>query len=94
MTKANIEMRKEAILDHFNARIERWYENAKADYGVVGHGEARFNGDWFEVAYEENGKRFLAKMFIYDEYLIDNKIDWLFNVWSELSTGLEIVELN
>jgi hypothetical protein len=88
----NIEILKSNILQEFNSRIIDWYENAKTDHGITGKGVAKFEGDLFLVYYEENGNRFLAKMAICDEYLIDNKIEWLFNVWSELA--MEIIELD
>lgn len=92
--KPNVDQIKENIVDHFNHRIVAWYENAKRDYGVEGQGEARFNGDMFEVLYVENGERFLATFAICDEYLIDNEIDWLYNIWCEQSTGLVITKLD
>jgi hypothetical protein len=92
LNSVDITLLKEDILAEFNARIKSWYENVKDEYGVVGEGVGKFLGDSFLVYYKEDGKRFLAKMAIHDEYLIENKIDWVFNVWAELS--MEITELD
>jgi len=96
MSNLAVESKKEAIIDFTNDRLKVWYAEAKASYGVDGYGEARFlkNDDAplpsgektydFVVKYHENGEDFIAVYTIIDEYIMQNPVDWLYNVWQEI----------
>jgi len=73
------------LIEYTNNRIANWYYNAKKDYGVVGHGEVKFTDDSVIVEYVENGEAKTWSMAFYPEYLKTEKIDWVFNCWSELA---------
>ena len=73
------------LIDYTNNRIAQWYYNAKKDFGVVGSGKVRFTEDSVIVDYIENGEEKTWSMAFYSEYLKNQKIDWVFNCWSELA---------
>lgn len=90
----SIEQRKADILAEFSTRIAQWYVDVKSEFEIDGLGECRFfEGDdklpcgtstyEFVVVYFENGIKYVAAQTVCDEYLIENKIDWLFNIWME-----------
>ena len=74
-----------AIINYTNERLQNWYYNAKKDYGVIGSGSVRFTDDSVIVDYIENGEKKEWSMAFYPEYLKDEKIDYVFNCWSELA---------
>lgn len=69
----------EQVIEHTNARLVTWYENAKIDYNVDGFGEARLIGDEIVVAYKENGR--VGKYSV--GYWQEENISYVFDVWSE-----------
>ena len=75
----------EKLIAFTNAKILNWYTNAKNDYGVIGSGLVRFTNDSVIVDYIENGEKKEWSMAFYHEYLKEQKIDWVFNCWSELA---------
>jgi hypothetical protein len=72
------------LTDYTNAKISNWYANAKREYNVIGSGQVRFTNDSVIVDYIENGEKKEWSMAFYPEYLKEQKIDWVFNCWSEL----------
>lgn len=90
----SIEQHKADILSEFSTRITQWYVDIKSEFEIDGLGECRFfEGDdklpcgtstyEFVVVYIENGIKYVAAQTVCDEYLMENKIDWLFNIWME-----------
>lgn len=71
------------ILDHTNARLNNWYINAKADYGVTGSANASYNAEneTIEIRYTENGVTGLFTLGGFE----NEAIDWVFNVWGEMA---------
>jgi hypothetical protein len=82
--KVKIKVMKK-LIEYTNVRISTWYADAKKDYGVMGSGSARFENDKIFVDYTENGEEKQWSMPFYPEYLKEQKIDWVFNCWSELA---------
>lgn len=90
----SIEQHKAEILSKFSTQITQWYADVKEDFGVVGLGECRFfEGEdklpcgtstyEFVVVYIEQSVKYVSAFTVCDEYLLENKIDWLFNIWME-----------
>lgn len=73
------------LIEYTNNKIAQWYYNAKKDYNVIGSGKVRFTEDSVIVDYIENGEQKTWSMAFYPEYLKEQKIDWVFNCWSELA---------
>ena len=74
-----------AIEQHTNKKISNFYENVKREYGVIGSGSVRFERDQVIIDYVEDGEAKTWSMAFYPEYLKEQKIDWVFNCWSELA---------
>lgn len=72
----------ELTIEQTNNRLSNWYKNALEDYGVVGNGTARVEGNSFIVDYVENGVAKSWTEAYYPEYL-DNGINWYFDCWAE-----------
>lgn len=80
--KANKDKVKiDKIVDSTNAKLENWYKNAKEDYGVDGHGKARYDkdSDSIVIDFVENGKKFSHE----EKHWRDEGIDYTYNVWME-----------
>lgn len=86
--------RKNNIVDHINARLKDWYINAKENHDVEGKGECAFLESNetlpcgteiydFVIKYSEEGEDYIATHSICDEYIYENNIDWLFNIWMD-----------
>ena len=89
----------EKLIAFTNAKILNWYTNAKNDYGVIGSGLVRFTNDSVivelkcveyltdiqKIKHRENGEKKEWSMAFYHEYFKEQKIDWVFNCWSELA---------
>jgi hypothetical protein len=82
------------IQTSFNERLQKWYENVSSEYGVIGSGQAYFDElprevdpnyivNDFHVYYIEDGVKYHAAFSATDEQLFENKLDWLFDIWSE-----------
>jgi hypothetical protein len=85
---------KSEIQKSFNERLTGWFENALRDYNVKGEGHAYFDElprevepnyivNDFHVYFVENGVKQHAVFSATDEQLFENKLDWLFDIWSE-----------
>jgi hypothetical protein len=75
----------DAMISYTNNRIANWYTNAKLDYGVIGKGTCKVEGNSFIVNYTENGEEKVWEMPFYPEYVTENKISYFFDCWMELS---------
>lgn len=73
------------LINYTNNRISNWYLNVKKEYGVIGSGKVRFTSDSVIVDYVEDGEQKTWSMAFYAEYLKEQKIDYIFNCWSELA---------
>lgn len=78
------------IIEHTNARLTDWYANAKRDYGVIGHGELKFDNVTdvecrSVIEYTENGVTKEWEMWHYFENLNSYPIDYIFKCWMELT---------
>ena len=82
------------IQKEFNRRLANWYAVVAEDYGVVGSGTGYFDDNPreinpgyvvfdFHVYYEEDGVKFHSLFSATDEQLFENRVDWLFDIWSE-----------
>lgn len=79
---ANIKPERiENVLAHTNARLEQWYENVKAEYGVDGIASAQLIGEDIVILYSENGVK--AKYIV--DFWQDKEISYAFDVWSSLA---------
>lgn len=74
-------MRNQRVIQYTQERLDKWYENAKIDYNINGSATVFQVGDLFEIVYNEDGVRKHFTMSV--ESVIDEPIDYLFNVWSE-----------
>ena len=73
----------EKVIRYTNARLASWYRDAKLDYGVEGSGETRIEGNEIFIDFTENGVSSTWSMAFYPEYVLDNGIEYFFNVWME-----------
>jgi hypothetical protein len=71
------------LANYTNSRIENWYRNAKLDYGVTGHGKVRFGENEVFIDYTENGVEKTWSMAFYPEYILNNGISYIFDVWMD-----------
>ena len=76
----------QGLIEYTNSEIDRWYENAEKEYGVIGFGNAKYNEseNSFNVNYTENGVENVWSIPFYPEYLKTQKISWIFECWSSL----------
>ena len=65
-------------LNEINTKLSKWYETAKLDFGIVGSGVARMEGENLVIDYTEDGvQKTWEKSFKYNEQVN------FFNVWAE-----------
>jgi hypothetical protein len=85
---------KTEIQAAFNERLEGWYKNVSSEYRIEGSGQAYFDelpreieANYivfdFHVYYIEDDVKHHSMFSASDEQLFENKIDWLFDIWSE-----------
>lgn len=71
----------ENIQKYTQGRINTWYQNAKIDYGVDGWGKVKIDNEVAQIKFTEDG---VTKVFEEPTmFLKDERIDYLFNIWSE-----------
>ena len=77
----------QGLIEYTNSEIDRWYENVKEEYGVIGFGNAKYDkeNDQIVVEYTEDGKANTWSLPFYEEYLKSQKISWVFDCWTELA---------
>ena len=71
------------LINYTNNKLNNWYTNAKLDYGVIGSATCKIVGNEFIVNYTEDGVSKKWSMAFYPEYVLDNGMDYFFNVWAE-----------
>ena len=73
----------QTLVDYTNNRLNNWYANAKQDYGVIGSAFATYSDEHESIIIPatENGEK-LEDCKV--SYVLDEKRDYAFNVWSEL----------
>lgn len=76
----------QGLIEYTNSEIDRWYENVKEEYGVIGFGNAKYDkeNDQIVVEYTEDGNANTWSLPFYEEYLKSQKISWVFDCWTEL----------
>lgn len=68
-------------VEYTQNRINTWYENAKIDYDVIGHGTVIASTEDVTIIYTEDG---ITNSFsMTNESINEEAVDYLFNVWSE-----------
>lgn len=77
----------QGLIEYTNSEIDRWYENVKEEYGVIGFGNAKYDkeNDQIVVEYTEDGNANTWSLPFYEEYLKTQKISWVFDCWTELA---------
>ena len=71
------------VVDYTQNRVNTWYENAKIDYDVDGNAYVIETSNEVSIAYTEDD---VTKTFsMSKEELLEENVDYLFNVWSELA---------
>lgn len=77
----------QGLIEYTNSEIDRWYENVKEEYGVIGFGNAKYDkeNDQIVVDYTEDGNANTWSLPFYEEYLKSQKISWVFYCWTELA---------
>lgn len=65
-------------VEYTNQRLKQWYVNAKEDYGVIGSGEARIEGETFIVDYIENGVKKTWSLTMFDNR---QAVRYYFDIW-------------
>lgn len=71
------------VVDYTQNRVNTWYENAKIDYNVDGNAYVIETAKEVSIAYTEDD---VTKTFsMSKEELLEENVDYLFNVWSELA---------
>lgn len=73
----------QAIEKYTDNKIANWYKNAKEDYNVIGEGKTIIENNIITVNYKENGVSKVWSMAFYPEYVIENGLDYFYNVWME-----------
>jgi len=77
----NNDKKIEKIQLYTQKRLNKWYENAKLDFGINGRADVAIDNVEARIVYMENG---VAKMFTEKTmFILDEPIDYLFNIWSE-----------
>ena len=71
------------IENYTNSKLNNWYSNAKLDYNVIGFATTKIEGNEIKINYTENEVSKTWSMSFYPEYVIDNGLDYFFNVWAE-----------
>ena len=71
------------LINFTNAKLNNWYTNAKLDYNVDGFATTSIDGDKITINYTENGVSKTWSMAFYIDYVLDNGLDYFFNVWAE-----------
>ena len=71
------------VVKYTQDRVITWYENATIDYNVYGNAYVIDTDKEVSVAYTEED---VTKTFtLSKEELLEEDVDYLFNVWSELA---------
>lgn len=65
-----------------NNRLNNWYKEVKATFGVVGFASTKIEGNEIIISYTENKVEKTWSMAFYPEYVTDNGLDYFFNVWA------------
>lgn len=82
------EVKLSVVRIHLECSIKKWYENAKLDYGINGRFlECKAQGDNLFLFWEEEGKKYTAKIGYYKDYSPEQ----IFNIWME-DDGEEVTE--
>jgi len=80
------------ITELTNDRLIGWYEQIEGIFNIKGTGECFFEIDGemvtFTIKYVENDKKFISQFKTYIQTIFENEYDWIFNIWSEQSTGM------
>ena len=71
------------LINYTNTKFNNWYNNVKLDYGVIGSATCKIEDNNFVVEYTEDGSSKTWSMAFYTEYVLDNGMDYFFNVWAE-----------
>jgi hypothetical protein len=66
-----------------NNKLANYYKNAKLDYNVVGSATTKIEDNKITIKCTENGVDKVWSMAFYKEYVLDNGLDYFFNVWME-----------
>ena len=76
----------QGLIEYTNSEIDRWYENVRKEYGVIGFGNAKYDkeNDQIVIEYTEGNSNTWSLPF-YEEYLKTQKISWVFDCWTELA---------
>lgn len=77
----------QGLIEYTNSEIDRWYENVRKEYGVIGFGDTKYDkdNDQIVIEYTEDGNSNTWSLPFYEEYLKTQKISWVFDCWTELA---------
>lgn len=77
----------QGLIEYTNSEIDRWYENVRKEYGVIGFGDTKYDkdNDQIVIEYTEEGNSNTWSLPFYEEYLKTQKISWVFDCWTELA---------
>ena len=73
--------KKQRLITYTNNRLDKWYYNAKIDYGIEGSGKATIEDGFFKISYTENGEQKKWQMAYHEQDL--HEIGYYFEVWAE-----------
>ena len=71
------------VINFTNNKLINWYKEAKTNHNVIGSATTSIEGDEVKIAYTENGVAKTWSMSFYTEYVIDNGLSFIFDVWAE-----------
>jgi len=69
--------------NYTNAKLNNWYKEVKKSYGITGFASTKIEGNKISITYNESGVEKTWSMAFYPEYVIDNGLNYFFDVWAE-----------